>query len=104
MMFTVLLYIPLVMMILFSFLTVESFAQWTIPNSDTINNQKINFSTYESNDSNLKIDYPSDWILIENSSSSIEFRPQQQVNQGRACKNECYSFSIKVYNNAIHCR
>jgi protein-disulfide isomerase len=76
MMFTVLLYIPLVLIILFSFLTVESFAQWTIPNSDTINNQKINFSTYESNDSNLKIDYPSDWILMENSANSIEFRPQ----------------------------
>jgi protein-disulfide isomerase len=65
------------MIILFSFLTIdESFAQWTIPNFDSITNQKINFSTYESNDSNLKIDYPSDWTLIENSSSSIEFRPQ----------------------------
>ena len=60
---------------MFSFLTIESFAQWTIPNSDSINNQKINFSTYESKDSNLKIDYPSDWILVENSSSNIEFRP-----------------------------
>src|SRR5688500_277927 len=78
MILTVFLYIPFVMMmILFSFLTIESsFAQWTIPNSDSINNQKVNFSTYESNDSNLKIDYPSDWTLIENSSSSIEFRPQ----------------------------
>ncbi len=104
MMFTVLLYIPLVMMIMFSFLTVESFAQWTIPNSDSINNQKINFSTYESNDSNLKIDYPSDWILMENSSSSIEFRPQTSSQSGEHCKNECYSFSIKIYNNAIHCR
>jgi protein-disulfide isomerase len=77
MILTVLLYIPFVMMmILFSFLTIESsFAQWTIPNSDSINSQKVNFSTYESNDSNLKIDYPSDWILSENSSSSIEFRP-----------------------------
>ena len=64
------------MMILFSFLTIdESFSQWTIPNVDSINNQKINFSTYESKDSNLKIDYPSDWSLMENSSSSIEFRP-----------------------------
>ena len=83
-MFTVLLYIPFVMMILFSFLTVESFAQWTIPNSDSINNQKINFSTYESNDSNLKIDYPSDWILIENSSSNIEFRPQTTSQSGES--------------------
>jgi protein-disulfide isomerase len=74
---TFLLYIPFVMMVLFSFLTSESFAQWTIPNVDSINNNnKINFSTYESNDSNLKIDYPSDWTLIENSSSSIEFRPK----------------------------
>ena len=73
-------------MILFSFLTVESFAQWTIPNSDTINNQKINFSTYESNDSNLKIDYPSDWILMENSSSSIEFRPQTSSQSGEFVK------------------
>ncbi len=86
MMFTVLLYIPLVLMIIFSFLTVESFAQWTIPNSDTINNQKINFSTYESNDSNLKIDYPSDWILMENSSSSIEFRPQTSSQSGEFVK------------------
>jgi protein-disulfide isomerase len=74
---TFLLYIPFVVMVLFSFLTSESFAQWTIPNVDSINNNnKINFSTYESNDSNLKIDYPSDWTLIENSSSSIEFRPK----------------------------
>ena len=86
MMFTVLLYISLVMMITFSFLTVESFAQWTIPNSDTINNQKINFSTYESNDSNIKIDYPSDWILSENSSSSIEFRPQTSSQSGELVK------------------
>ena len=75
---TFLLYIPFVVIVLFSFLTSESFAQWTIPNVDSINNSnnKINFSTYESNDSNLKIDYPSDWTLIENSSSSIEFRPK----------------------------
>ncbi len=69
-------------MMLFSFLTIESFAQWTIPNSDSINNQKINFSTYESNDSNLKIDYPSDWILVENSSSNIEFRPPTTSQSG----------------------
>ena len=86
MMFNVLLYIPLVLIIPFSFLTVESLAQWTIPNSDTINNQKINFSTYESNDSNLKIDYPSDWILMENSSSSIEFRPQTSSQSGEFVK------------------
>ena len=78
---TFLLYIPFVMIVLFSFLTSESFAQWTIPNVDSINNNKINFSTYESNDSNLKIDYPSDWVLMENSSSSIEFRPQTTTSQ-----------------------
>jgi hypothetical protein len=47
-----------------------------------LNNQKINFSTYESNDSNLKIDYPPDWILSENSSSTIEFRPQTTSQSG----------------------
>jgi protein-disulfide isomerase len=73
---TVILYIPLVMMILSCFSTIESFAQWTIPNQDSLNNEKINFSTYESNGSNLKIDYPSDWILTENSSSNnIAFHP-----------------------------
>ena len=75
MILTVLLYISFITIVLFSFLTMESFAQWTIPNVDSIKNQKINFSTYESKDSNLKIDYPSDWILTENSSSNIEFRP-----------------------------
>jgi protein-disulfide isomerase len=75
MILTLLLYTSFVMTILFSFLTIESFAQWTIPNSDSANNEKINFSTYESNDSNLKIDYPSNWILLENSSSNVEFRP-----------------------------
>jgi protein-disulfide isomerase len=73
-------------MIFFSFLTIESFAQWTIPNVDSINNQKINFSTYESKDSNLKIDYPSDWILTENSSSNIEFRPQTTSQKGEIVK------------------
>ena len=77
-------------MIIFSFLTVESFAQWTIPNSDSLNNQKINFSTYESNDSNLKIDYPSDWILVENSSSNIEFRTSNNKSiRGGGSKIEC---------------
>jgi protein-disulfide isomerase len=75
MILTVLLYIPLVMIMLFSFLTTDSFAQWTIPNLESVNNQKINFSTYESKDSSLKIDYPSDWILTENSANNIEFRP-----------------------------
>jgi protein-disulfide isomerase len=75
MILTVIVYIPFVMMILLSFLTIESFAQWTIPNEDSLNNQKVNFSTYESNESNLKIDYPSNWILTENTSSNIEFRP-----------------------------
>ncbi len=82
MILTVLLYIPFVVMILFSFLTMESFAQWTIPTVDSLDNQNINFSTYESKDSNLKIDYPSDWILTENSSSSIEFRPQTSQSGG----------------------
>ena len=71
--------------LLFSFLTIESsFAQWTIPNVDSINSEKINFSTYESKDSNLKIDYPSDWILTENSSSNIEFSPQTTNESGGA--------------------
>jgi protein-disulfide isomerase len=74
------------MMILFSFLTIESFAQWTIPNVDSINNQKVNFSTYENNDSSLKIDYPSDWILSENSSNSIEFRPPTTGQSGALVK------------------
>ena len=75
------------MILLFSFfLTNESFAQWTIPNLDSLDNQKINFSTYESNDSNLKIDYPSDWILLENSSSSVEFRPQTTNESGEFVK------------------
>ena len=79
-----LLYIPLVIMMLFSFLTINSsFAQWTIPNSDSLNNPNTNFSTYESKDSNLKIDYPSDWVLAENSSSrNIEFRPQATSDSG----------------------
>jgi protein-disulfide isomerase len=75
MILSVLLYISFVMIMLFTFLTTESFAQWTIPNLESVNNQKINFSTYESKDSSLKIDYPSDWILTENSAKSIEFHP-----------------------------
>jgi protein-disulfide isomerase len=64
------------MVILFSSLTINSFAQWTIPNSDSINKQKTNFATYESNDSTLKIDYPSDWTISENTPNEIDFRPQ----------------------------
>jgi protein-disulfide isomerase len=82
---TLLLYIPFVlMMILFSFLHINSsYAQWTIPNLDSLNNQNTNFSTYESKDSNLKIDYPSDWILTENSSrSNVEFHPQTTRESG----------------------
>ena len=68
--------ITLLMIILFSFLTINSFAQWTIPNLDSINNQKINFSVYESKDASLKIDYPSQWTLKEKSSNEIEFSPE----------------------------
>jgi protein-disulfide isomerase len=87
MILTVLLYISLITIILFSFLNIESFAQWTIPSLDSVNSQKINFSTYETNDSNLKIDYPSNWILLENSSSNVEFRPPtSQTEEGVVVK------------------
>src|SRR5215210_1913330 len=76
MILTLILYISFITITLLSFLTIESFAQWTIPSLDSVNSQKkINFSTYEKNDSNFKIDYPSNWILLENSSSNIEFHP-----------------------------
>lgn len=70
------LFTTLLTIILFSFLTIKSFAQWTIPNSDSVNNQKINFSVYESKDASLKIDYPSYWNLKEKSSNEIEFYPE----------------------------
>jgi len=70
------LFTTLLTIILFSFLTINSFAQWTIPTSDSINNQKINFSVYESKDASLKIDYPSYWNLKEKSSNEIEFYPE----------------------------
>jgi protein-disulfide isomerase len=95
MILTVLLYIPIVMMTLFSFLTIESFAQWTIPSVNSLNNQIVNFSTYESNDSNLKIDYPSDWILSENSSNSIEFRPQTTSQSAEVVKMSVIPLSSK---------
>jgi protein-disulfide isomerase len=73
-------------MVSVSFFTINSFAQWTIPNSDSINTQKTNFSTYESNDSTLKIDYPSDWTLLETSSNEIDFRPQTTGESGELVK------------------
>jgi protein-disulfide isomerase len=76
----------LVMMISVSFLTINSFAQWTIPNLDSINKQNMNFSIYESNDSTLKIDYPSDWTLQETSSNEIDFRPQTTSESGELVK------------------
>ena len=64
-------------MISVSSLTINSFAQWTIPNLDSLNKENTTtFSTYESNDSTLKIDYPSDWTLLENTPNEIEFHPQ----------------------------
>jgi protein-disulfide isomerase len=95
MILTVLLYIPIVMLTLFSFLTIDSFAQWTIPNINSLNNQIVNFSTYESKDSNIKIDYPSDWILSENSSNSIEFRPQTTSQSGEVVKMSVIPLSSK---------
>src|SRR5215217_7504903 len=72
-----LLYITLLIMISVSSLTINSFAQWTIPNLDSLNKENTTtFSTYESNDSTLKIDYPSDWTLLENTPNEIEFHPQ----------------------------
>jgi protein-disulfide isomerase len=43
---------------------------------DSINNQQINFSVYESKDASLKIDYPSYWNLKEKSYNEIEFYPE----------------------------
>jgi len=83
------------MLTLFSFLTIDSFAQWTIPNINSLNNQIVNFSTYESKDSNIKIDYPSDWILSENSSNSIEFRPQTTSQSGEVVKMSVIPLSSK---------
>src|SRR5687768_15955261 len=71
------LYIQFVMMmVLFSLLTIEySSGHWTILNLQSLISQHIGCRTYESNDSNLQIDYPSDWTASEHSSNNIEFRP-----------------------------
>jgi hypothetical protein len=47
--------------------------------------QELTFSTFENSNSNIKIDYPSNWIYKENSVSDIEFHPpakQLQATQG----------------------
>jgi len=63
----------------FSIITINVSAQWTIPSPDTAKMQESTFSTFENNNSNIKIDYPSNWIYKENSVSDIEFHPPAEA-------------------------
>jgi protein-disulfide isomerase len=71
------LYLTLLLAIGFPLLTISAFGQWTIPNLDSLNKENATtFSTYENKDSTLKIDYPSNWTIAENTPNEIEFHPQ----------------------------
>ena len=71
------LYLTLLLAIVLPLLTLNSFGQWTIPNLDFLNKENTTtFFTYESKDATLKIDYPSNWTISENTSNEIEFHPQ----------------------------
>ena len=69
------LYLTLLLIVIFPLLTINAFGQWTIPNLDSVNKENTPFATYESKDKTLKIDYPSNWILSENTPNEIEFHP-----------------------------
>ena len=71
------LYLTLLLTIVFPLLTINAFGQWTIPNLDLLNKENTTtFSTYESKDATLKIDYPSNWTISENTPNEVEFHPQ----------------------------
>jgi hypothetical protein len=71
------LYLALLLAIVFPLLTINAFGQWTIPNLDSLNKENTTtFSTFENKDATLKIDYPSDWTISENTPNEIEFHPQ----------------------------
>ena len=77
------LYLTLLLAILLPLLTINAFGQWTIPNLDSINKENTTtFSTFESKDETLKIDYPSNWTLSENTPNEIEFHPQASESGG----------------------
>ena len=68
--------IILIAIILFSSITINSFAQWTIPTMvDSLKNQNLKFLLYDNTNSNLTIHYPSEWTYIENSANEVEFHP-----------------------------
>jgi protein-disulfide isomerase len=68
--------IPLIAIIFFSPLTINSFAQWTIPTTiDSLNNQNLRFLLYDNTNSNLTIHYPAEWTYTENSANEVEFHP-----------------------------
>src|SRR5918995_3561282 len=71
------LYLTLLLAIVFPLLTINAFGQWTIPSLDSLSKENATtFSTYENKDSTLKIDYPSNWTISENTPNEIEFHPQ----------------------------
>ena len=71
------LYLTLLFTLVFPLLTIDTFGQWTIPNLDSLNKENTTpFSTFESKDATLKIDYPSNWTISEKSSNEIEFYSQ----------------------------
>ena len=68
--------IILIAIILFSSVTINSFAQWTIPTMiDSLKNQNLRFLLYDNANSNLTIHYPSDWKYLESSANEVEFHP-----------------------------
>ncbi|MDX1372455.1 MAG: DsbA family protein, partial [Nitrososphaeraceae archaeon] len=71
------LYLTLLFTLVFPLLTIDTFGQWTVPNLDSLNKENTTpFSTFESKDATLKIDYPSNWTISEKSSNEIEFYSQ----------------------------
>src|ERR671911_21140 len=77
------LYLTLLLAIVFPLLTINAFGQWTIPSLDSLSKENATtFSTYENKDSTLKIDYPSNWTISENTPNEIEFHPQARESGG----------------------
>jgi protein-disulfide isomerase len=77
------LYLTLLLAIVFHLVNINAFGQWTIPNLDSLNKENTTtFSTYENKDATLKIDYPSNWTISENTPNEIEFHPQTSESGG----------------------
>jgi len=83
-----------VTVLIFSIVTIDVNAQWTLPS--TTEQQGIQYTTFENSDSSIKLDYPEGWTFAENSPSDIIFHPSDDNSKNTIIKLQVMPLQSKV--------